>query len=81
MGDATAKLNELRLDELHFEGPGTSLTIGLFPSSQWLSGRFTTVDGIVHAPNIPTEEVFVDPRPVPRPMAWFARPSRCSPRA
>ena len=63
MGDATAKLNELRLRELHFEGPGTSLTIGLFPSSQWLSGRLTTVDGIVHAPNIPTEEVFVTPDP------------------
>ncbi len=63
LADATAKLNELRLDELHFEGPGTSLTIGLFPSSRWLSGPLTTVDGIVHAPNIPTEEVFSTPDP------------------
>jgi aminopeptidase len=63
LADATAKLNDLRLDEVRFEGPGTSLTVGLFPSSHWLSGPLTTVDGIVHAPNIPTEEVFVTPNP------------------
>ncbi len=63
LGEITAKLNELRLDELRFEGPGTELSVGLLPSSHWLSGPMTTVDGIVHAPNIPTEEVFVTPDP------------------
>ncbi len=57
------KLDDLRLDSLRFEGPGTDLTIGLLPSSRWLCARITTVDGIVHAPNLPTEEVFTAPDP------------------
>jgi aminopeptidase len=58
-----AKLLELRLDSLRFEGPGTELTVGLLASSDWLCAQLTTVDGIVHAPNIPTEEVFTTPDP------------------
>jgi aminopeptidase len=57
------KLDELRLDALRFEGPGTELTVGLFRSSRWHSARISTVDGIVHAPNLPTEEVFATPDP------------------
>lgn len=59
----TAALDGLALDSVRFEGPGTDLTIGLLPSSRWLAARFTTVDGIVHQPNIPTEEVFTTPDP------------------
>jgi len=59
----TAKLNGLRLDSLHFEGQGTDLTIGLFESSRWESAGFETVDGLRHAPNLPTEEVFTTPDP------------------
>ena len=58
-----ASLDELRLDSLHFEGPGTDLTLGLLSSSRWCAARFETVDGIIHAPNIPTEEVFTTPDP------------------
>ena len=58
-----ARLTELRLDALHYEGPGTELTIGLLPSSRWISGGFETVDGIEHRPNLPTEEVFTTPDP------------------
>jgi aminopeptidase len=57
------KLDELRLDALRFEGPGTDLTVGLLPSSHWVCARLSTVDGVVHAPNIPTEEVFTAPDP------------------
>jgi aminopeptidase len=57
------KLDELRLDSVRFEGPGTDLTIGLLPSSRWHCARLSTVDGIVHAPNLPTEEVFTTPDP------------------
>jgi len=57
------KLNALRLDALRFEGPGTDLTVGLLPGSRWSGARLTTVDGIVHAPNLPTEEVFTTPDP------------------
>ena len=57
------RLDELHLDALRFEGPGTDLTIGLLPSAEWSAARFKTIDGIVHAPNIPTEEVFTTPDP------------------
>jgi aminopeptidase len=58
------KLNARHLDAVRFEGPGTDLTVGLLPSSKWLSaGDFTTIDGIVHMPNLPSEEVFSCPDP------------------
>jgi aminopeptidase len=57
------KLDELRLDAVRFEGPGTDLTVGLFPSTRWQCARISTIDGIVHAPNLPTEEVFTTPDP------------------
>jgi aminopeptidase len=57
------RLTERRFDALHYEGPGTDLTIGLLPSSGWRTARFQTVDGIEHMPNLPTEEVFTTPDP------------------
>lgn len=58
-----ARLVDRRFDALHYEGPGTDLTVGLLPSSSWRAASFETVDGIVHMPNIPTEEVFTTPDP------------------
>lgn len=63
LGEVAGKLDGLRLDALRYEGPGTDLTIGLLPSSHWYSGFMATVDGVVHAPNLPTEEVFTSPDP------------------
>jgi aminopeptidase len=63
LAQAKEKLDALGLDSLRFEGPGTDLRIGLFESSRWLAADFTTVDGIRHAPNLPTEEVFTTPDP------------------
>ena len=60
---AAARLTERRFDALHFEGPGTDLTVGLLPSSSWMAARFSTVDGIEHMPNLPSEEVFTTPDP------------------
>jgi len=57
------KLTALRLDSLHFVGPGTDLTIGLLPSSRWVSGRGQTRSGITYTANLPTEEVFTAPDP------------------
>jgi aminopeptidase len=57
------RLTSLAFDALHFEGPGTDLRVGLLPTSRWLSARFETVDGIVHMPNLPSEEVFTAPDP------------------
>jgi aminopeptidase len=57
------RLTERRFEALHYEGPGTDLTIGLLPSSSWRAARFETVEGIEHMPNLPTEEVFTTPDP------------------
>jgi aminopeptidase len=56
-------VTDRRFDALHFVGPGTDLTIGLLPSSKFLAARFETVDGIVHLPNLPSEEIFTAPDP------------------
>jgi aminopeptidase len=58
------RLNDLRFDALHFEGPGTDLRLGLLPTSRWLAARFQTIDGIDHMPNLPSEEVFTAPDPL-----------------
>ncbi|HVF79849.1 MAG TPA: aminopeptidase [Solirubrobacteraceae bacterium] len=50
-------------DALHFEGPGTDLRVGLLATSRWISARFETADGIVHMPNLPSEEIFTTPDP------------------
>ncbi len=57
------RLSERRFDALHYEGPGTDLTVGLLPSSGWRAARFQTIDGVEHMPNLPTEEVFTTPDP------------------
>jgi aminopeptidase len=61
--DNARRLTERRFDALRLHGPGTDLMIGLFPSSNWEAGDFTTVDGKRHLPNIPTEETFTTPDP------------------
>jgi len=60
---AKAALNELELDAVHLRGPGTDLEIGLLPTSKWMGGHLTTHYGLVHHPNLPTEEVFAVPDP------------------
>jgi aminopeptidase len=61
--DNARRLTERGFDLLRLHGPGTDLTIGLFPSSTWEAGDFQTVDGNRHLPNIPTEETFTTPDP------------------
>src|SRR5205823_5089386 len=36
--DRCRQLDDLHLDALHFEGPGTDLTVGLLPESLWIGG-------------------------------------------
>jgi aminopeptidase len=57
------KLNELKLDHLRYLGPGTDLTIGLFPGSKWISGGMANIHGITFTANLPTEETFTAPDP------------------
>jgi aminopeptidase len=62
--DAAAWITGQRFDALHFEAPGTDLTVGLLPTSKFLAAQFETVDGIKHMPNIPSEEIFSVPDPL-----------------
>jgi aminopeptidase len=57
------RLSDCHFDAIRYHGPGTDLTVGLLPSGRWQAARFTTVDGIEHMPNLPTEEVFTTPDP------------------
>jgi aminopeptidase len=61
--EVAARLDALELDSLQFEGPGTDLVIGLFASGRWDCADFETAAGLVHHPNIPSEEVFTTPDP------------------
>jgi aminopeptidase len=63
--EAGKRIDAHRFDALHFEGPGTDLTVGLLPTSRFSSETpgMQTVDGIVHQPNIPSEEIASAPDP------------------
>ena len=54
-------LNTKRVHALHFQGPGTDLTVGLADEHQWKGGSSESKNGITCNPNIPTEEVFTTP--------------------
>jgi aminopeptidase len=58
-----ASLTQLHPDALRYRGPGTDLTIGLFPTAKWGSARFRTAGGIDFVANMPTEEIFTTPDP------------------
>ncbi len=60
---AASRLSERGFDALHYAGPGTDLTVGLLEGHTWIAGGLTTVDGVAHMANIPTEEVFTSPDP------------------
>src|SRR5262249_47303665 len=55
-----AGLNERRFDHLRYRGPGTDLTIGLHPESEW-NAALDRSAGVDHVANMPTEEVFTAP--------------------
>src|SRR3954454_16959786 len=92
LDDAAAKLTARTFDALHYEGPGTDLTVGLLPGHRWIAGGMETVDGVRHMANLPTEEVFTSPdpqrvsgtvaasRPLVLPVRAGARAPRAAPR-
>lgn len=58
-----AALGSLRPRALRLRAPGTDLEVGLFPTSRWISARFSRDDGLVHMANMPSEEIFTTPDP------------------
>jgi aminopeptidase len=63
LNDSARRLAERRFDAFELRGPGTELTVGMLPTHTWWAADFTTVDGLRHFPNLPTEEVFTTPDP------------------
>jgi aminopeptidase len=61
IGKRARDLNDMRIDTLHFRGPGTDLTVGLLPESRWQGCESWTADGLPYVANMPTEEVFTSP--------------------
>jgi aminopeptidase len=59
--ERTQWLNGQRFSALHYNGPGTDLTIGLADGHEWAGGGSTAKNGITCNANIPTEEVFTTP--------------------
>ncbi len=54
-------LNRKSYAALHYQAPGTNLTIGLAENHRWTSGATHTPAGISFTANLPTEEVFTLP--------------------
>lgn len=54
-------MNERRFAAVHFVGPGTDLTVGLLPDSNWHPAEGKTTFGQTYVPNLPTEEIFATP--------------------
>jgi aminopeptidase len=64
LGRVCRVLNAHHLQRIRFEGPGTDLTVGLLPTSRFVSAAdWQTVDGVRFANNLPSEEVLTTPDP------------------
>ncbi len=55
------KLNDCKIRELHFVGPGTDLKVGLSEKARFAAGNAKSVNGVLFEANIPTEECFTTP--------------------
>ncbi len=55
------KLNDLKIRELHFVGPGTDLKVYLSPKARFRAGNDKSQKGVLFEANIPTEECFTTP--------------------
>ena len=59
--ERAALLDERRFRTLRFTGPGTDLRVGLDPSHRWLTAAESSINGVPHLVNVPTEEVYTTP--------------------
>jgi aminopeptidase len=63
LNDSAKRLAGRRFDAIQLRGPGTDLTVGMLSTHTWWAADFTTVEGLRHFPNLPTEEIFTTPDP------------------
>jgi aminopeptidase len=55
-------LNHKRYHALHYQAPGTDLTIELADDHIWVAGGSVNAQGVMFVANMPTEEVFTAPK-------------------
>lgn len=61
LSQRAAFLNNYQFDALHYQAPGTDLTIGLPQNHVWEAAGAVNTQGDYFIPNMPTEEVFTAP--------------------
>jgi aminopeptidase len=61
LNEKVSYLNEKQYKYLHYEAPGTNLSIELPPNHIWIGGGDVNAKGIAFMANMPTEEVFTAP--------------------
>lgn len=54
-------LTEQAFDRLHYEAPGTDLSVGLPQGQYWIGTEGTSAEGVTFIANMPTDEVFCAP--------------------
>ncbi len=59
--EKTNWMNSMNFQSLYYEGPSTSLEVGLADGHEWMGGESEAQNGIICNPNIPSEEVFTTP--------------------
>jgi len=59
--DRGRRMTEMKIETLHFTGPGTDLSVGLSRKAVFKGGTDQSPRGVDFEPNIPTEEVFTTP--------------------
>jgi aminopeptidase len=57
LASRSAYMNAHHYQALHFQAPGTDLTVGLPAGHLWEGGSVTAGNGIEFVPNMPTEEI------------------------
>jgi aminopeptidase len=57
------QLTELALDAIRLRGPGTDLEVGLLPGARWEGPTNVNERGVLHAWNLPSEEIYTSPDP------------------
>jgi aminopeptidase len=61
--DRAQQLTSIGLETVRLCGPGTSLEIGLLPRARWESPTNCSKRGVLHAWNVPSEEIYTSPDP------------------
>ncbi|MDQ6730140.1 MAG: aminopeptidase [Actinomycetota bacterium] len=63
LSDRAHQLSAMGLDAIRLGGPGTDLLVGLLPGVQWAGPTNISERGVLHAWNLPSEEIYTSPDP------------------